>query len=458
MPDSYRLHVWNPKEQTRDEAHVIPISSETFYITIRFELFKHNLDEKNSFKLTDLQSATIYEIQLEAIKEREHQTTNGIFRSNFEFYAFVYFCLETFVVSGVTDSLTFTTGAPPKAPSKFGITSCTNTAVRLGFDPFVEQSAEIIALRVHCQPLSAGKHLKDMVFDITPDSTDFLLANLDERTDYQVTIYAITEEYLNEMNCSDISQLPSQLQPSQWLTYQTLTFTTSGCEPASQLRIRNSTIESIELEWALPKAYGSTEFIGQILRWKAEDSGREHSLELDCHTTNAVIPGILQIGLYRISLDSIFHSRTNVDDESGRKEIRLTISETTSVRYQIPGLSERPEICLTGYTTTTIYLTWNKPNMFNQMNHPGRLDETVSMHRKLLGYRVEINGQKYNTLDDDQYQCTLTECRPGEDYTVRLVARTSLQNEYLDDSVRRNECVLMISLLCFVFVRVVCQW
>ncbi|CAF0920401.1 unnamed protein product [Adineta ricciae] len=400
IPDSYRLHVWKSKEQTRDEAHVISISN-----------------EQTSFKLTDLRSATIYEIQLEGIKERQHQTTN-----------------ETFIVSSVTDSFTFTTGAPPKAPSKFGITSCTNTAVRLGFDPFIEQSAEIIALRVHCQPLSAGKHLKDMVFDITPDSTDFLLANLDERTEYQVTIYAITEEYLNEMNCSDMSQLPSQLQSSQWLTYQTLTFTTSGCEPASQLRIRNATIESIELEWTLPKAYGSTEYIGQILRWKAEDSGREHSLELDCHTTNAVIPGILKIGLYRISLDSIFHSRTNVDDESNQKEIRLTISETTSVRYQIPGLRERPEVCLTGYTTTTIDLTWNKPNMFNQMNHPERLDEKVSMHRKLLGYRVEINGHKYNTLDEDQYQCTLTECRPGEDYTVRLVARTSIQKEYLDES------------------------
>ncbi|CAF4380620.1 unnamed protein product, partial [Adineta steineri] len=30
-------------------------------------------------------------------------------------------------------------------------------------------------------------------------------------------------------------------------------------------------------------------------------------------------------------------------------------------------------------------------------------------------------------------QCTLTECHAGEEYKVRLVAQTSVQNEYLND-------------------------
>ncbi|UJR13408.1 hypothetical protein I4U23_000423 [Adineta vaga] len=399
-PDNYKLYLWNPVEQTRDQATIISISKDKF-----------------NHKLNELQSATTYEIQLEAYKERQEYSTH-----------------ETYIVSTISESLIFKTGAPPKAPADLRITSCTNTAIRLGFDPFMEQNAEIIALRVHCESISTRKHSKDIIFDLTPDTTDFLLSNLNERTEYHVTIYAITDEYLNEMNFSDLSQLPKSLEPSTWLISQSLTFTTSGCEPASQLCIRSATIESIELEWMLPKAYGSTELISQILRWKLEQGGDEHSLELDCNTMNAVIPGILQLGLYRISLDSIFRTKVNLDDETNEKEIRLTISETTSVCYHISGLCERPEICLTGYTTTTIDLTWNKPNMFNSMNHPERLHEKVPIHRKLLGYRVEINGEKYNSLDDDQYQCTLTECQSGEEYKVRLVARTTIQNEYLNET------------------------
>ncbi|CAF4887717.1 unnamed protein product, partial [Rotaria socialis] len=51
----------------------------------------------------------------------------------------------------------------------------------------------------------------------------------------------------------------------------------------------------------------------------------------------------------------------------------------------------------------------------------------------LLGYRVEINGKKYNTLNKDQYQCTLTECLPGEEYKVQLIVQTSIQSEYVND-------------------------
>jgi hypothetical protein len=133
------------------------------------------------------------------------------------------------------------------------------------------------------------------------------------------------------------------------------------------------------------------------------------------------------------------------DDESNRKEIRLTTTETASVRFRTPGLSERPEIYLTGYTTTTIDLTWNKPNMFSVIDHPEKLSEQIKIHRRLLGYRVEINGRKYNTLNEDQYQCTLTECQAGEEYKVQLVAQTVIQNEYINDTVEKMNISLVDS-------------
>lgn len=163
-------------------------------------------------------------------------------------------------------------------------------------------------------------------------------------------------------------------------------------------------------------------------------------MELDSNITKATIPGILPLGLYKIYLDSLFSIKTSVENEndnSNRKEIRLTTTETASVRFRTPGLSERPEIYLTGYTIKTIDLTWNKPNMFSIIEHPEKLSEQIKIHRRLLGYRVEINGRKYNTLDEDQYQCTLTECQSGEEYSVQLVAQTVIQNEYINDSVKK---------------------
>ncbi|CAF1293197.1 unnamed protein product [Rotaria sordida] len=427
QPDSYKLFIWNSKEQTRDQATIIPISK-----------------DKTSQQLKDLQSATTYEIQLESYKRRRHQKTN-----------------DAYIVSSTSKILRFETGAPPDAPSNLNIIACTNTAVRIGFDPFIEHNAEIITLRVYCESISSRTYTKEIILDLTPDSTEFILSNLIERTNYNLIIYAITDEYLHEIHCQDITKLPKKLKSSYWLTNKSLQFTTSGCEPASQINILSATIESIQLNWILPKVYGSTKFLGQILRWKLQRSDIEHSMKLDCNITNTIIPGILSYGLYKISLDSLFSMKTTLDDkddETNRKEICLTTTETTSVRFQLPGLSEKPEIYLTGYTTTNIDLTWNKPNMFSVIDHPERLNQQMKIHRQLIGYRIEINGQKYNNLGllsaendrteektwrsavvailsnyKDQYQCTLTECQPGDDYKVQLVVQTCVQNEYKDD-------------------------
>ncbi|CAF5171813.1 unnamed protein product, partial [Rotaria sp. Silwood1] len=143
--------------------------------------------------------------------------------------------LDAYIVSATSKILKFETGAPPDAPTNINIIACTNTGVRIGFDPFIEHSAEIIALRIYCESISSLRtHTKEIILDLTPDSTEFILSNLIERTDYNLTIYAITDEYLHEIHCRDISQLPKKLKSSYWLTNKSIQFTTSGCEPASQ--------------------------------------------------------------------------------------------------------------------------------------------------------------------------------------------------------------------------------
>jgi hypothetical protein len=282
--------------------------------------------------------------------------------------------------------------------------------------------------------------------DITPDSTEFILTNLTERTQYNVTIYAITEEYLHENRCRNVAQLPKKLKPSEWLPNKNLQFLTSGCEPSSQLNIHQATTDSIQLEWTLAKIYGSTECIRHLLRWQLEHGGEEHSMELDQNATNATIPGQLPSGLYKISLDSLFSVKINLedeDDETSRKEIRFTTNTSTLVQFHVPAACEKPEIYLTGYTMNTVDLFWNKPNMFDIIDHPEKNNEQLKIHRRLVGYRIDINGRKHNTLDEDNCQCTLTDCLPGEEYKVELIAQTAFQNEYMNNMVIIEQNILL---------------
>lgn len=313
--------------------------------------------------------------------------------------------------------------------------ACTNTDARIGFDSFIEHNAEVLTIRVQCEPTSSEINTKDISFDITSDSTEFTITGLTERTNYTVTIYGITDEYLEENRCRDAGQLPKQLKPSEWLATKSFEFETSGCDPASQLNIRHANIESIQLTWKLPKVYGSTKYVSQILRWKLEH-GSEGRLELHRDATSATIHGPLPSGSYKIWLDSIISVRISLEgdnDETNRKEICLTTSQTVFVRFRAPGSRERPEIYLTGYTAHTIDLIWNRPNLFSMIDHPEKNNEQLKIHRRLLGYQVDINGRKHDTLDKDQHRCTLTECQPGQTYDVQLIAQTSVQNEYFND-------------------------
>lgn len=378
----------------------------------------------------------MYEVQLEAYKKRRDEAKSGtVIVDGISMVIDLVVFSDHYTVSSTWETLKFETGSPPEAPRNMYLIACTNTDARIGFDSFVEHNAEVLTIRVHCEPTSSEINTKDISFDITSDSTEFILPNLIERTNYTVSIYGITDEYLEENRCRDATQLPKQLKPSDWLAMKSFDFQTSGCDPVGQLTVHRANIESIQLEWSPPKVYGSTKYIGQSLRWKLEH-GAESRLELKREATTATILGPLPSGPYKISLDSIISVRISLEgdnDETNRKEICLTTTKSIIVRFRAPGPRERPEIYLTGYTTNTIDLTWNKLNLFTWMDHPEKNNEQLKIHRRLLGYQVDVNNRKHKTLDKDQNRCTLTECQPSQTYEVQLIAQTSAQNEYFND-------------------------
>lgn len=350
----------------------------------------------------------------------------------------LFFSPDLYIVSSKPEIRTFRTGAPPDAPSHLYLIACTETAARIGFDPFIENKAEIKTLRVHYGLASSQTNAKEISMDLTPDSTEFTILNLIARTTYSVTIYGITDEYLNENCCRDVSQLPKKLKSSIWLPNISLQFKTSGCEPASEIKTLQASTKSIELSWKLPKAFGSTKYLGQRLRWKLEQSGAENCMELDCTVMNATIPGILPSGSYKISIDAVFSKKISLEgdnDESSWKEFRLTTIETVLVRFRVPAGCEQPEIYLTGYTAKTVDFQWNKPDMVRHIEHPEKNNEKIKIQLRLIGYRIDIDEQKPRTLDQDQDQYVLTECQLGEKYYVQLVAQTIIQNVYINNKV-----------------------
>ena len=123
----------------------------------------HHLEDKTNHPLRDLRPATTYEIQLESIKRRHHPKTNG--NSLCHYFLFLFqnsLCLDTYIVSATTETLKFDTGAPPDVPANIFVIASTNTAVRIGFDAFVEHSAEIISLHVQCEPNIARLNSKEI--------------------------------------------------------------------------------------------------------------------------------------------------------------------------------------------------------------------------------------------------------------------------------------------------------
>lgn len=345
--------------------------------------------------------------------------------------------LDLYVVSNKSKVLSFETGKPPDPPSYFRLAACTNTHARCEFTPFTEHNAEIKALRVNYKSISSEEDTRENLLELRPNETEFILSNLMEHTQYEVTIHAITEEYLKEHNCRDTSQLPLKLESSYWSSSKSMRFETNGCEPIKKINIIQATTESIQLEWVLPKAYGSTTYIKQVIRWKLEHGGEDQNVELDRNTTKYTIPGRLPSGPYKISIDAYFSTTINldVDDETSRKEFYLTTTVSAFVRFHVPVTCEQPELYLTGYTLDTIDLAWNKPNMFSIVDHPEKLNEQLKIHRKLIEYRIQIDGETKSNIDGDQYNCTLTKCEPGREYKVELCARSVVQTENLNNNV-----------------------
>lgn len=269
--------------------------------------------------------------------------------------------------------------------------------------------------------------------------TECIVENLNEKTKYRINVTTITEEYLVEHNIKDIKQLSKhKLEPISWLPRSSIDVVTAGTDPALNLKFKINHDNSYYLNWKSPKVYGSNILLSQILCYHELSSEDQlaNQIVLPANVTNCQLNGLKIGSKYKTWIEAVVSVKLSLDIKDEKNELfahyneikdrRITHVISDVIEIRAPAPCEQPVLLLTGYSTTTIDLYWKKPLMCSEHIKPNDSDENYIINRRLLGYRIEVNGIKQKELGNQENTCTLTNCKPSNHYNVVLIARTCL--------------------------------
>jgi len=142
-------------------------------------------------------------------------------------------------------------------------------------------------MRVDVMPRSqyneAGDHreVESISCDLPPDATTAVVRGLTEKTDYVLTVRAVTAVYFDVLPDGHAvklaRRLPADRLPTDdaWLPAATAIFTTSGTDRAADVRVVSASPDSVSLAWTAPRTYGSDQLQGILIRWVSSQLQRE---------------------------------------------------------------------------------------------------------------------------------------------------------------------------------------
>ncbi|XP_023933288.1 uncharacterized protein LOC106180596 isoform X1 [Lingula anatina] len=345
---------------------------------------------------------------------------------------------STFILTAQSDHLTIHTAQPPDPPRNLGILATTCNSIKIGWDPPKEHGVEVLGIRVDCSPKKPeeGKHQS---FELIPDARSLVIENLTELTSYLVVVTAITEEYFDQLperhQYKKMHRIPRdvaiELNESPWLPNTSIVAITSGTEAPYNIRVKRSTGTSIVIGWQAPVVHGTNRLQGIMVRWcearlirnKEDETALVSHINLMPEETEVTIEDLM-IGMeYKITVEAVVSVRTIIDLQRGDHENRRTahiVGKPLWARTKAP--CEPPKLYITGYSTSTIQLYWEKPVLFTVL---GKEEEDKRyLKRCLEGYKLEINGKLHMRLGPAAQSVTLTKCKYAKTYSVVLVAMT----------------------------------
>lgn len=109
--------------------------------------------------------------------------------------------------------------------------------------------------------------------DLPRDATTAVVRGLTEKTEYVVTVRAVTAVYFDVLpdghsakraRCLPADRLPTD---DAWLPAATVVVTTSGTDRPRDVRVVKALPDSISLEWTVPRTYGYDQLQGTVVRW-----------------------------------------------------------------------------------------------------------------------------------------------------------------------------------------------
>ena len=109
--------------------------------------------------------------------------------------------------------------------------------------------------------------------DLPRDATSAVISGLTDKTEYVVTVRAVTAAYFDMLPDGHAMKrsrrLPADRLPTDdaWLPAATTVVTTSGTDRPTDLHVVDASPDSISLAWTLPRTYGSDQLQGTVIRW-----------------------------------------------------------------------------------------------------------------------------------------------------------------------------------------------
>ncbi|XP_014669533.1 PREDICTED: uncharacterized protein LOC106810623 [Priapulus caudatus] len=216
-----------------------------------------------------------------------------------------------------------------------------------------------------------------------------------------------------------------------WLPSVSTLCMTSGTDPPSTPSVVKMFTNSVTIRWKPAVVYGSNRVEAQLVRCcevkqmeedMAPSLARHISVPVDVSKT---VVGDLQTGtVYKMLIETIVSVKTDLKESA---ESRRTVHISSgALLLRTPAPSEPPTLLVTGYTTSTVSLCWERPLLFTPIEAFNDKDNAGPkyLRRRLIGYRLEVNGQPYTRLGPAMQHCNLTKCKQGKRYSMALVAIT----------------------------------
>jgi len=162
-----------------------------------------------------------------------------------------------------------------------------------------------------------------------------------------------------------------------------------------------------------------------------EQVARQQTVPVDCSCTT--ITGLEPGVSYRFVVEAVTSIKTSLDFDAGDSMVndhRTTnvMSKAIIARTRAP--CEAPRPIITAYTPTTVRLHWQRPLLeaVTEQRHDDVASDRRHVRLSLQGYRLDINGQPHMRLSSATHECTLIKGRPGNTYTITLIALTCVDS------------------------------